>query len=182
MPRAVPEKSSEALARRQLGQAISGLRRAKSSRRHGHGSQSGRRGVNCVDFPVDPLSGDVSVGARLVLTARSYRRTVTPSLVRIRRLAESWSRRQFDVLQPEECKMASNQGGGSEQSGGSERQGEADKKGGQQSQQPSESGSKQQSGGSQRGGSGNFANDPERASEAGRKGGEHSHGGDSQNK
>ena len=33
------------------------------------------------------------------------------------------------------------------------------------------------SGGQQRGGSGNFANDPERASEAGRKGGEHSHGG-----
>jgi general stress protein YciG len=29
----------------------------------------------------------------------------------------------------------------------------------------------------QRGGSGNFANDPERASEAGKKGGEHSHGG-----
>jgi general stress protein YciG len=28
-----------------------------------------------------------------------------------------------------------------------------------------------------RGGSGNFANDPERASEAGRKGGEHSHSG-----
>src|SRR5882757_9338103 len=99
----------------------------------------------------------------LVLTARSYRRTVTPSLVIILRLAESWSRRQVDVLQPEECKMGSNQGGGSEQSGGSERQGEADKKGGQQSQEPSESGSKQQSGGSQRGGSGNFANDPERA-------------------
>lgn len=32
----------------------------------------------------------------------------------------------------------------------------------------------------QRGGSGNFANDPERASEAGRKGGEHSHGGQQQ--
>jgi hypothetical protein len=29
----------------------------------------------------------------------------------------------------------------------------------------------------QRGGSGNFANDPERASEAGKKGGERSHGG-----
>ena len=29
----------------------------------------------------------------------------------------------------------------------------------------------------QRGGSGNFANDPEQASEAGRKGGEHSKGG-----
>jgi general stress protein YciG len=29
----------------------------------------------------------------------------------------------------------------------------------------------------QRGGSANFANDPERASEAGKKGGEHSHGG-----
>ena len=31
--------------------------------------------------------------------------------------------------------------------------------------------------GTQRGGSGNFANDTERASEAGKKGGEHSHGG-----
>jgi general stress protein YciG len=29
----------------------------------------------------------------------------------------------------------------------------------------------------QRGGSGNFANDPQRASEAGKKGGENSHGG-----
>lgn len=29
----------------------------------------------------------------------------------------------------------------------------------------------------ERGGSGNFANDPKRASEAGKKGGEHSHGG-----
>jgi general stress protein YciG len=29
----------------------------------------------------------------------------------------------------------------------------------------------------QRGGSGNFANDPERATEAGKKGGERSHGG-----
>jgi general stress protein YciG len=35
-------------------------------------------------------------------------------------------------------------------------------------------------GGSQRGGSGNFANDSEKASEAGKKGGEHSHGGGSQ--
>lgn len=32
----------------------------------------------------------------------------------------------------------------------------------------------------QRGGSGNFANDPQRASEAGQKGGQHSHGGGSQ--
>ncbi len=32
----------------------------------------------------------------------------------------------------------------------------------------------------QRGGSGNFANDRERASEAGKKGGEHSHGGQQQ--
>jgi uncharacterized protein len=31
----------------------------------------------------------------------------------------------------------------------------------------------------QQGGSGNFANDPQRASEAGKKGGEHSHGGGS---
>jgi general stress protein YciG len=37
-----------------------------------------------------------------------------------------------------------------------------------------------QSGGSERGGSGNFANDPQRASEAGKKGGEASHGGGSQ--
>jgi general stress protein YciG len=33
--------------------------------------------------------------------------------------------------------------------------------------------------GGQRGGSGNFASDPQRASEAGRKGGEHSGGGKS---
>jgi general stress protein YciG len=32
----------------------------------------------------------------------------------------------------------------------------------------------------QPGGSGNFANDPERASEAGKKGGQHSHGGSGQ--
>jgi general stress protein YciG len=31
--------------------------------------------------------------------------------------------------------------------------------------------------GSERGGSGNFANDPQRASESGKKGGEHSHSG-----
>jgi general stress protein YciG len=37
-----------------------------------------------------------------------------------------------------------------------------------------------QTGGAERGGSGNFANDPQRASEAGKKGGEHSHGGGSQ--
>ena len=37
-----------------------------------------------------------------------------------------------------------------------------------------------QAGGAERGGSGNFANDPQRASEAGKKGGEHSHGGGSQ--
>lgn len=34
----------------------------------------------------------------------------------------------------------------------------------------------QQGSGPNRGGSGNFADDPQRASEAGRKGGEHSHG------
>ena len=38
----------------------------------------------------------------------------------------------------------------------------------------------EQQSGSQRGGSGNFANDPERASEAGKKGGEHSHSGSQQ--
>ena len=37
-----------------------------------------------------------------------------------------------------------------------------------------------QTGEAGRGGSGNFANDPQRASEAGKKGGEHSHGGGSQ--
>jgi general stress protein YciG len=37
-----------------------------------------------------------------------------------------------------------------------------------------------QTGGSDRGGSGNFANDPQRASEAGKKGGSHSHSGGSQ--
>jgi hypothetical protein len=36
--------------------------------------------------------------------------------------------------------------------------------------------SNQQDSGSNRGGSGNFADDPQRASEAGRKGGEQSHG------
>ncbi|MDB5360221.1 MAG: hypothetical protein JWO51_1518 [Rhodospirillales bacterium] len=35
----------------------------------------------------------------------------------------------------------------------------------------------QQGSGSHRGGSGNFADDPQRASEAGKKGGERSHGG-----
>jgi general stress protein YciG len=34
---------------------------------------------------------------------------------------------------------------------------------------------KQSGGSSERGGSGNFANDPQRASEAGKKGGQHSH-------
>jgi general stress protein YciG len=37
-----------------------------------------------------------------------------------------------------------------------------------------------QPGGSERGGSGNFANDREKAKEAGKKGGEHSHGGSQQ--
>lgn len=36
-----------------------------------------------------------------------------------------------------------------------------------------------ESSGSQQGGSGNFSDDPERAKEAGRKGGQHSHGGSS---
>jgi len=34
--------------------------------------------------------------------------------------------------------------------------------------------------GNERGGSGNFANDPQRARESGKKGGEHSHGGSQQ--
>jgi general stress protein YciG len=38
-------------------------------------------------------------------------------------------------------------------------------------------GDSKQPGGSERGGSGNFANDPQRASEAGKKGGQHSQGG-----
>lgn len=38
-------------------------------------------------------------------------------------------------------------------------------------QQQAEGGSESQQGGGQRGGSGNFANDPQRASEEGRKGG-----------
>lgn len=55
-------------------------------------------------------------------------------------------------------------------------------KGSQQSQQgskdsgTSQSGGADKSGGQQRGGSGNFTNDPQRASETGRKGGDHSHG------
>ena len=55
---------------------------------------------------------------------------------------------------------------------------------GQQSLVPIQGGAtmanEKQTGGSERGGSGNFANDPQRASEAGKKGGEHSHGGGSQ--
>ncbi len=39
---------------------------------------------------------------------------------------------------------------------------------------------KQSGGSSERGGSGNFANDPQRASEAGKKGGQHSHQGSQQ--
>jgi general stress protein YciG len=69
-----------------------------------------------------------------------------------------------------------------------EKASEAGKKGGESrggSQQSSSGGGSQQGGsggssqggGSQRGGSGNFANDREKASEAGKKGGEHSHGG-----
>lgn len=96
------------------------------------------------------------------------------------------------------------QGGSGNFANDPEKASEAGKKGGQQShrgssesgQQSSSGGhgsSEQQSsgghgsggqgsggpgsGGQQRGGSGNFANDHERASEAGRKGGEHSHGG-----
>ena len=41
----------------------------------------------------------------------------------------------------------------------------------------SHSSGSQQSGGTAHGGSGNFANDPQRASEAGNKGGQHSHSG-----
>jgi hypothetical protein len=79
---------------------------------------------------------------------------------------------------------SNNQRGGS--GNDPERTGEASRKGGQQSHgqqshqgtghsDPSQQGGSGSSGGQQRGGSGNFANDPERASEAGRKGGQQSH-------
>ncbi|KQZ95872.1 hypothetical protein ASD64_18365 [Mesorhizobium sp. Root157] len=54
-----------------------------------------------------------------------------------------------------------------------EKSGQRDHKneGGQRSQQHAQDDKKKQSGG-ERGGNGNFKNDPERASEAGRKGGQ----------
>lgn len=66
------------------------------------------------------------------------------------------------------------QSGGSRQGERREQQGGSSGSHGQQSQ----GGSEKQSG-SKSGGSGNFADDPQRASEAGKKGGEHSHGGSS---
>lgn len=65
-----------------------------------------------------------------------------------------------------------NQGGSRENSGqqGRKNQGDNNSKGGDKQQEAQEGKTKQQ-GGENRGGSGNFANDPERASEAGRKGG-----------
>jgi uncharacterized protein len=83
----------------------------------------------------------------------------------------------------------SQQGGSGNFANDPERASEAGKKGGEHShgggsqQSGSHSGGSSQQGGSQsgtgdsRGGSGNFANDPEKASEAGKKGGQHSHGG-----
>jgi hypothetical protein len=91
--------------------------------------------------------------------------------------------------------MANEKQSGSERGGSGnfandrEKAREAGKKGGershggsQQEQSGSRSGSSQQdsgneAGGSRRGGASNFGNDPERASEAGKKGGERSHGG-----
>lgn len=66
--------------------------------------------------------------------------------------------------------MTTKQSGGSQPSGSS-------KSGGTQHSQHSGRQSPPGSEKSQRGASGNFANDPEKASEAGRKGGQHSHGG-----
>jgi general stress protein YciG len=88
-----------------------------------------------------------------------------------------------------EKQSGSQRGGSGNFANDPERASEAGKKGGEQShgggsqQSGSQSGGSSQQGGSQsetggsRGGSGNFANDPEKASEAGKKGGQQSHGG-----
>jgi general stress protein YciG len=70
---------------------------------------------------------------------------------------------------PQLAAEASREGG--QQSGG-QRQDQTDRQGqGREAQQQAEGGNERQEGG-ERGGSGNFADDPERASEAGRKGGQ----------
>jgi general stress protein YciG len=60
---------------------------------------------------------------------------------------------------------------GGQQSGGQNEGGRRDQDQDQRGQQQAQGGDERQQGG-ERGGSGNFANDPERASEAGRKGGQ----------
>jgi hypothetical protein len=77
---------------------------------------------------------------------------------------------------PEKAREAGKKGGQHAHQGSTEP-GQQSRSGGHSSSEQPSSG-EHGSGGHQRGGSGNFANDPERASEAGRKGGEHSHGGD----
>jgi general stress protein YciG len=67
-------------------------------------------------------------------------------------------------------------------SGAGKKGGEHSHGGGSQQSGPHSGGSSQQGGsqseaGGSRGGAGNFANDPEKASEVGKKGGQHSHGG-----
>ena len=72
---------------------------------------------------------------------------------------------------PQTASEAGKKGGQhSHQQGGSQTNQSSNTRGGQPEQAD-------ESGGTQQGGSGNFANDSERASEAGRKGGQHSHGG-----
>ncbi len=72
---------------------------------------------------------------------------------------------------PQKASEAGRKGGQhSHQEGGSQANDKSNAVGGQDEQSDT-------SGGQQQGGSSNFANDPEKASEAGRKGGQQSHGG-----
>jgi hypothetical protein len=72
---------------------------------------------------------------------------------------------------PQKASEAGRKGGQHSHQGGSQsKTGPSEKSGGQEEQAD-------ESGGAQQGGSRTFANDPEKASEAGRKGGQHSHGG-----
>jgi general stress protein YciG len=64
-----------------------------------------------------------------------------------------------------------NQGGSREKSGQQSRKNQDDNDRNRGKQQEAQEGKNKQQSGENRGGSGNFANDPERASEAGRKGG-----------
>ncbi len=79
-----------------------------------------------------------------------------------------------NMKQPQEdTHPAGGQKSGQQSQGGSrERDMDRDEKGGHQ-----QGGGTGKSGQQSQGGSGNFADDPERASEAGRKGGQASHGG-----